>query len=53
MYKKQMACLTYKLHNDKWKAEKKADRTLRNNHRVKLPLFKKYHKKNRLPIVLS
>jgi len=48
MYKKQLACLTFKLFKNqlpnclhKWKAEMKNGRVLRNHHRVKMPSFKK------------
>ena len=48
MYKRQLTCLSYKLFQNqlpdslaKWKAERKTGRVLRNNHRVKLPSFKK------------
>ncbi|MEO0684151.1 MAG: hypothetical protein AAFY76_03650 [Cyanobacteria bacterium J06649_11] len=48
MYKRQLACLSYKLFKNelpdsltKWRAEKKTGRVLRNNHRVKLPPFNK------------
>ena len=48
MYKRQLACLSYKLFKNqlpvsltKWQAEKKTSRVLRNKHRVKLPSFNK------------
>jgi hypothetical protein len=48
MYKKQIACLAFKLLKnelpkclEKWKPETKIGRALRNDHRVRLPSFKK------------
>ena len=49
IYKKQITCLTFRLYKDDlpgkisvWKGEPKNNRTLRNNHRVRLPSFKKF-----------
>ena len=48
MCKKQLSCMTFKMFKGelqesltKWKADLKTGRTLRNNHRVKIPSFNK------------